>query len=131
MNMQAALNAWDGVYNAQIRPPDSEESYDQLLGFLEYLTDNLNTDLEPHRSLWVLVAGYLHHWEQSQPPVISESSPNQILRFLLEQHNLKARDFPEIDQSLFSKILSGKRKISKQNALLFAKRLHTSTDLFL
>jgi HTH-type transcriptional regulator / antitoxin HigA len=128
---QEALNAWSGVYNAKIRRPDSEESYEALLSFLEYLTDNFNTDLEPHHSLWVLVAEYLHDWEQSQPPVIPESTPNQILRFLLEQHHLKAKDFPEIDQSLFSKILAGKRKISKQNARLFAKRFSTVADVFL
>ncbi len=134
MNIAAerAIESWTGLYHANIRKPESETDYLELLEFMNHLTDHYNTDLEPHRGLWVLIAQYLFEWEQTNEPKIPESEPHQILKFLMEQHNLKARDFKdEIDQSLLSKILLGKRKISQQTAKKLAARFKTPVTLFL
>ncbi len=132
MNISQALESWTGLYSANIRKPESEHQYLELLEFMNHLTDHYNTDLEPHRGLWNLVAQYMFEWEQANEPKIPESEPHQILQFLMQQHHLKAKDFKDvIDQSLLSKILSGKRKISKHMAQIFAKRFDTSPAMFL
>lgn len=131
MNPELAIASWTNLYSAQIRPPETESQYLELLEFINHLTDNFNTDLEPYHGLWVLVAGYLQGWEEANQAPIAESEPHQLLRFLMEQHNLKAKDFAEIDQSLLSKILRGQRKISKKLARVFAARFATPISVFL
>jgi HTH-type transcriptional regulator / antitoxin HigA len=132
ISTQQAIESWTGLYSANIRKPETEEDYLELLEFMNHLTDHYNTDLEPHKGLWNLVAQYMFAWEQTFEPKIPESEPHQILLFLMQQNNLKAKDFKDkIDQSLLSKILAGKRKISKQVALILAEHFQTSPALFL
>jgi HTH-type transcriptional regulator / antitoxin HigA len=132
ISTQQAIESWAGLYSANIRKPETETQYLELLEFMNHLTDHYNTNLEPHKGLWNLIAQYLYEYEQANEPKIPESEPRQILLFLMQQHNLKARDFKDqIDQSLLSKILSGKRKISQQAAKVFANRFKTSPALFL
>ncbi len=132
ISTQKAIESWTGLYSANIRKPESEEEYLELLEFMNHLTDHYNTDLEPHKGLWNLVAQFMFEWEQANEPKIPESEPHQILLFLMQQHHLKAKDFKDkIDQSLLSKILSGKRKISKQVARILAERFQTTPALFL
>lgn len=63
---------------------------------------------------------------------IPEATPNEVLRFLMEQHNLKQEDLPDCaPQSRISDILSGNRSISKEIAKRLAHRFHVRADVFL
>jgi len=63
---------------------------------------------------------------------IPEAAPNEVLRFLMEQHGLKQEDLGKCaSQSRISDILSGKRSISKEIAKRFAHHFHVRADLFL
>lgn len=54
-----------------------------------------------------------------------------MLRLLMDQHNLGVNDFPEIgDKSLISKILSGKRNLTKQHIQKLSERFSINPKLF-
>lgn len=62
------------------------------------------------------------------PPVTGVS----VLRFLMEQHNLRQSDLPEIGkQSVVSEILSGKRELTARHIAALRKRFGVSADAFL
>jgi HTH-type transcriptional regulator/antitoxin HigA len=63
---------------------------------------------------------------------IPEVAPNEMLRFLIEQHGLRQEDLTDCaPQSRISDILSGKRAISKAIAKRLAQRFHVRADVFL
>lgn len=63
---------------------------------------------------------------------IPAAAPNEVLRFLMEQHGLKQEDLGDCaPQSRISDILGGRRSISKEIAKRLAQRFHVRTDLFL
>ena len=55
------------------------------------------------------------------------------LWFLMEQNDLKQADLYDVfgSQAIVSKVLSGKRAISKAQAKRLADRFHLSTDVFI
>ena len=54
-----------------------------------------------------------------------------MLRLLMEQHELKGTDFPEIgDKTLISKILNGSRSLTKDHITKLAERFGISPALF-
>jgi len=58
----------------------------------------------------------------------------EVLRFIMEENQLSQNQLAkemEIDQGLVSNFLSGKRSLSKANALKFAERFKVSVELFL
>ena len=63
----------------------------------------------------------------------AENTPADIamLRLLMEQHELKGTDFPEIgDKTLISKILNGSRSLTKDHITKLAERFDISPALF-
>ncbi|WP_295390491.1 helix-turn-helix domain-containing protein, partial [uncultured Thiodictyon sp.] len=63
---------------------------------------------------------------------IPEAPPREVLRFLMEQHDLKQEDLADCaPQSRISDILNGKRPISKDIAKKLARRFNVHADLFL
>jgi HTH-type transcriptional regulator/antitoxin HigA len=59
------------------------------------------------------------------------STPAEMLAFLMEQNKLKAADLLPLPSSRVSEILSGKRKISRQQAIDLGKRFRVSPAVFL
>ncbi len=54
-----------------------------------------------------------------------------MLRLLMDQHQLGVANFPEIgDKSLISRILSGKRNLTKQHITLSSERFNINPSLF-
>lgn len=63
---------------------------------------------------------------------IPEAEPREVLRFLMDQHDLKQGDLADVaPQNRISEILNGTRPISKEVAKRLAKRFHVHADLFL
>jgi HTH-type transcriptional regulator/antitoxin HigA len=60
-----------------------------------------------------------------------QSNDISLLKVLMEQHNLKLNDLPEIgSKSMISRILSGERKLNKEHIRLLSKRFEISPALF-
>ncbi len=63
----------------------------------------------------------------------SKTSPAELIRFLLEENDLSAKDLASIlgGKSHVSEILSGKRKVGIKQAIRLGKRFHISPVVFL
>lgn len=70
---------------------------------------------------------------ESRVYAMPECQPNELLAFLLEQRGLKPSDlWPVIgSRGRVSEILSGKRRVSRDQAKTLADFFHVRADLFL
>jgi HTH-type transcriptional regulator / antitoxin HigA len=99
---------------------------------LNYLLD-LVEDNETHPlyslldTLGILIEGYDREHYQ-----IEDSPPQEILAFLMSEHNLSQGDLPEIgSQGVVSEILSGKRELNLRQIKALAKRFNVSPVTFI
>lgn len=76
------------------------------------------------------LATFVHDYEKKTFPPREKSTPAEMLAFLMEQNGLKPADLP-IPHSRVSEILSGKRSVSKAQAIVLAERFQVSPALFL
>jgi HTH-type transcriptional regulator/antitoxin HigA len=130
---QAILRAWmpfkEVVGVTSVR---TEEDYAQVRATIEVLLDEIG-DNENHPLADVLdyLADQVAAYEEEHFP-IPEAEPNEVLRFLMEQHGLKQEDLADCaPQSRISDILSGHRGISKEIAKKLAQRFNVNVALFL
>jgi len=101
------------------------ELIDALAGHA--LTDDQDDYLE---TLAELVNAYD---EASNPLAADDSTPRDVLEFLLEQHAMNASDLGTLlgDRALGSKILRGQREISKAHARILAARFKVNPGVFI
>lgn len=130
---QAILSAWlpfkKLVGVTSIR---SKADYAQSRATLETLLDEVG-DNEHHPLADVLdyFADQVKNYENEHFP-IPEAEPQEVLRFLMEQHGLKQEDLADCaPQGRISDILNGKRTISKEIAKRLAHRFNVRADLFM
>ncbi len=69
---------------------------------------------------------------ESKQYELPRAKPLEVLRFLMEQHELKQKDLVEVfgARSIVSEVLSGKRKLNKQHIERLSRRFHVSPDVF-
>ena len=79
-----------------------------------------------------LLVDLVHDFEESHYQ-LPQSSPHEIVAFLLEQRGLKASDLWEVlgSKGRVSEVLSGKRAISKEQAKKLAEFFHVGVGLFI
>ncbi len=130
---QAILRAWlpfkqlIGVTTVR-----TKRDYAQVRATIDTLLDEVGDD-ENHPLAEVLyyLADQIKSYEDEHFR-IPEAAPNEVLRFLMEQHGLKQEDLGDCaPQSRISDILTGKRSISKEIAKRLAQRFHVRADVFL
>jgi len=130
---QAILRAWL-PFKQIVGVPSvrREEDYAQARATIATLLDEVG-DNEDHPLAEVLnyLADQVKAYEDENFQ-IPAAEPNEVLRFLMEQHGLKQEDLGDCaPQSRISDILCGKRSISKEIAKRLAHRFHVRADLFL
>ena len=83
--------------------------------------------------LFGLLANLLEDYERRTRSPQDEVEPAEALRFLMSENDLKQTDLSDVfgSQAVVSKVLSGKRTISKAQAKRLAARFRVSTDLFI
>lgn len=83
--------------------------------------------------LLALLANLLEDYERRTLEVEPHASPADVLRFLMEQNDLKQSDLEEVfgSQAAVSKVLNGHREISKAQAKRLSERFNLSTDAFI
>ncbi len=109
----------------------TEEDYDRAVEILNHLLDEVGDDEKHPLFNFVEVLGTLIESYEADHIEIPKSSPQEIIRFLMEQNNLKQSDLPEIGpQSIVSEILKGKRELNARQIKALSKRFSISPEAF-
>ena len=115
-----------------LTPPHNAEQYDQLIVFLDEVTDIVGEDeSHPLSSLMETLGTLIEAYEIQNISEI-EGAPDRVLQFLMEEHNLKQLDLPEVgSQGVVSEILSGKRKLNISQMKALSERFGVSPAVFM
>lgn len=130
---QAILEAWMPFKQlVGVTSVRTENDYAQVRATIDALLDEIGDD-ENHPLADVLdyLADQVKAYEDENYQ-IPEAEPKEVLRFLMDQHDLKQEDLGDCaPQSRISDILSGRRSISKEIAKRLARRFHVRVDVFM
>ncbi len=102
---------------------ETEQQYNKAVGWLDELIDEAGENEAPLiESLIDTLGTLIKDYEDRNIPE-PEADPVHCLRFLMEEHNLKPSDLPEMgNKEVVSDILSGKKN------LLLSRSKHSATD---
>jgi len=112
------------------RPIHTEEDNERAIAILERL--DASEELSPEQEALAEILTTLIEKFEEERYALSAASPSQILRELLEANGLKQTDLAKLigSKGIASEILSGKRRISRSLAQIFAERFHVPYRLF-
>jgi len=79
-----------------------------------------------------LLSDLIENYEDKVYP-IEDAPPNEILKFLMQENNLKQSDLLHVfgSSGITSEVVGGKRSISKEQAKKLAKHFKVSVELFI
>jgi HTH-type transcriptional regulator/antitoxin HigA len=105
------------------------ERVEKIIGGLLKKGDTISPEEE---KLLDLLSNLVETYEEEHFPM-PDVSPNEALKFLMEQNDLKQRDLLPIFNSsgILSEVVSGKRSISKTQAKKLAEYFSVSVELFI
>ena len=132
------------IYNAQIygkllanTVPGiiiDDEEYERTEAVFNCLVDKGEDKLSPEETrLFGLLANLLEEYERRTLPAITGIAPADALRFLMEENDLKQADIEDVfgSQAVVSKVLNGKRSISKAQAKRLAEKFRITVETFI
>ena len=127
--LQARWVAFDKV--AHLRSIRSGAEYDRVVALMNGLIDVVGDDeSHPLAGLLDLVGDLVSDYD-AKHFAITASKPREVLRYLIEQNQLKQADLEKIvPQGNLSAILAGKRQISRELAKKLAKRFNVDVGVF-
>lgn len=97
------------------------------------MTKGIKLGLSPEEgSLLQLLARLIEDYEDEHYP-IEDAPPHEVLKFIMEQRDLKQSDLLDIfgSSGIASEVVNGKRSISKTQAKKLAERFKVSVELFI
>jgi HTH-type transcriptional regulator / antitoxin HigA len=111
--------------------PYTEAEYQERVSLLNELIDEVGeNEQHPLASLLEIVGIAVSSYEQNHCP-IPTSTPQDVLAYLMAEHQLKQSDLPEIgSQGVMSEILRGKRQLNTRQIQALSHRFGVSADLF-
>lgn len=111
--------------------PYTEEDYNNRVALLNQLIDEVgDNEQHPLASLLDTVGILVANYEQEHY-TLPEASPQDVLAYLLEAHQLTQSQLPEVgSQGVVSEILCGKRQLNKRQIQALAKRFGVSPEVF-
>ncbi|UUZ68143.1 helix-turn-helix domain-containing protein [Polaromonas sp. P2-4] len=128
-----AWKAFQGALPIKIGAIHNEAEYEGAVAFMNSLLDVVGDDEEHELADLLYLVGQLVEDYEDTRHAIPAAPPHEVLRFLLDQHDLKQNDLAaEIGgQSVVSEILNGKREINARQAKALAARFGVSAAAFL
>lgn len=116
---------------AQLKAIHSEATYEQAKANLRHLMlSTPDAPDNPYNGLIEFLAFQIEQYEETHYP-LSKASSIEILKSLMDEHELTQKDLPEIgSQGVVSEILNGKRELNKRQISLLSQRFHVSPALF-
>lgn len=125
--------AWAALQDhALLRPIRNDADYERISKLADDLSDQIGGDhSHPLFSLLELTMELTQKWEADHVE-IPDSEPKEILRFLLDEHDLRQKDLSDIvSPTLVSDILAGRRQISRDLAKRLGARFNVNASAFL
>lgn len=109
----------------------NESEYDQAVERLNALLDEVGTNEQhPLYELLDTLGTILHAYEEKHF-VIRDSSGIDMLKYLMDEHELKQTDLVEVgSQGVVSEILSGKRRLNVRQIEVLSQRFGVSPAVF-
>jgi HTH-type transcriptional regulator/antitoxin HigA len=100
----------------------------RISGLLDEVGDS---EKHPLFSLLDTLGTLVQVYEEEHAPM-PESSGIEVLRYLMEEHQLVQSDLTEVgSQGVASEVLSGKRELNVRQIRELAKRFHVSPGVFI
>ena len=111
----------------------NERHFKAMTEFMNELLDEIgDRESHPLAGLLEVVTMFVRDYEERHVE-IPEASPAAVLRFLMDQRELRQVDLAELfgSQSNVSEVLSGKREINARQARALGKRFGVSPVVFI
>lgn len=111
-----------------IRTEKDNEAYTEVLYELDRRSSRLTA---AEKELAELLTLLIEDFEDKRYR-LPKAKPLDVLRFLMEQHNLLQKDLTDVFRtpSIVSEVLNGKRELNKEQIARLSARFHVSPDLF-
>lgn len=128
-----AWNTFQRALPVRLAAIHKQADYERAVEFMNQLLDVVGDDEEHELADMLELLGQLIEDYEGQHYVLPDAEPDQVLRFLMEQHGLKQADLAaELGtQSLVSEVLSGRRQINVRQAKALAQRFGVSAAVFI
>lgn len=127
----ALINVWSSIATV-LTPPETEEDFDRLIKFSDYLIDETNGDENHHLMGLLDVVGTLIAYYEEHHIQEPEGTPLECLKYLMEEHSLKQKDLIELGSpGVISEILSGKRELNKRHIKTLSERFDCNPAIFI
>jgi HTH-type transcriptional regulator/antitoxin HigA len=133
INLGEALRDYRRLRRAvPVGPLRSKKDYERAVRALDAVLDAIgDNERHPLADLAETIGMFVERYEQEHLRV-PEAAPADVLRFLMEQHNLRQSDLKEIgSQGVVSEILSGRRRLNTRQINRLAARFKVSPAVFL
>ena len=129
--LEEIAKMWPGIQNI-FSVPHNQKEYNRLVHILDGLIDEVGeNESHPLASLMETLGSLIQSYEVQNIPEI-EGNAADVLKTLMEEHDLKQSDLPEIgSQGVISEILSGKRQFNVRQIKLLSKRFNVSPAVFM
>ena len=133
MNLDAIRNTWAAFEQASgLGPIRDAAHYTRMVELADALIDSQQTGEDrPLSGLFALVCELIGDYDNRHHTLLP-APPREVLRFLMQQHDLRQSDLPEIgSQGVVSEILSGRRMLNARQIAALAARFGVGADAFL
>jgi len=111
--------------------PTNEAECNQLIKLLDNLIDIVRDDESHPLANLMDVLGVLIETYETQTIPEPPPDPTAVLKLLMEEHDLKQKDFPELgSQGVVSEILSGKRALNLRQIRALSTRFKVPAAAF-
>jgi HTH-type transcriptional regulator / antitoxin HigA len=129
--LDSLSNHWQNIAPLVVTP-NNEAEYQDRLDLLYQLIDTVGEDEQhPLASLLHFVGIQIAEYEKQHYPM-PDASPQEVLASLMQEHQLKQSDVPEIgSQGVVSEILNGKRRLNTRQIQALAQRFGVSPSVFI
>ncbi len=129
--LQNIANVWPSISDV-FSVPHTESDYDHLVSLLDGLIDEVGeNESSPLSSLMESIGNLIETYENNNVSLIL-GTPTESLCYLMEEHNLKQSDLPEIgSQGVVSEIIKGKRNLNIRQIKVLSSKFGISPLVFI
>lgn len=135
-NLAGLIAAWQGIRTEapDFGPIRNERAYARMNELMQSLLQVVGDD-EDHElaDLLDIVSTLVSQYENAHHAELPPAEPREVLRFFMEQHDLRQNDLAKElgSQSLVSEILAGRRELNTRQVKALAKRFSVSPAVFI